>query len=73
MAPRASSAREAACTTARRWCAHRFSETLDCFSDDRRDLRRSDDLCRESSELTLAIDPCSKLRVLALKALDAFE
>jgi len=71
--PRASSAGESARTTSRRWCAHRFSETLDRFSDDRRDLRRSDDLGRESSKLTLAIEPRSKLRVLALKTLDAFE
>ena len=36
-------------------------------------MRRSDDLRRENSNLTLAFEPSAKLRVLTLKSLDAFE
>jgi hypothetical protein len=50
-----------------------LSKFLYRFGDDRRDLRRSDDLRRENSKLALAFEPRAKLRVLALNSLDAFE
>jgi hypothetical protein len=53
--------------------SHRLSKSLDRATNDRRDLRRTDDLCGESSKPTLAIEPRSKIRVLALKSLDASE
>ena len=71
--PRASSARESASATARQRRSHSLSKFLDSFADDRRDLRRSDDLRRENSKLTLAFETGAKFRVLALKSLDAFE
>jgi hypothetical protein len=42
-------------------------------TDDRRDMRRSNDLRRENSHVTLAFETRAKFRVLALKSLDAFE
>jgi hypothetical protein len=50
-----------------------LSKFLDRATDDRRGLRRSDDLRRENSNLALAFEPRAKLSVLALKSLDAFE
>ncbi|MFZ1888945.1 MAG: hypothetical protein WAU33_12995 [Candidatus Binataceae bacterium] len=48
-----------------------MGEVLDRSTDDRRKLRRSDDLRREKSKLALAIQPRAKLRLFALKTLDA--
>ncbi|HEY9157263.1 hypothetical protein [Candidatus Binatus sp.] len=50
-----------------------MSKFLDRATDDRRDLRRSDDLRRENSKLALALDSGADFRVLALKSLDAAE
>ena len=48
-----------------------MSKFLDCAIDDRRGLRRTDDLRRENSKMTLAFEPRAKLGALALKSLDA--
>ncbi|MGC1677870.1 MAG: hypothetical protein WA740_10075 [Candidatus Binataceae bacterium] len=46
-------------------------EFLDRSTDDRRNLRRSDDLRGEKSKLALAFESRAKFRLLALKTLDA--
>jgi hypothetical protein len=50
-----------------------LEQTFQRLPDDRRDLRCSDDLRRENSNVTLAFEPRAKLRLLTLKSLDAFE
>ena len=70
---RASSASETARASARRRGARRLSKPLDRLSYDGRNLRRSNDLRRENSNLTLAFEPRAERGVLSLKSLDAFE
>jgi len=73
MPPCGLSASESASASAWERRSHRLSKFLDCFADDRRGLRRSDDLRRKNLKLALAFEPRAKLRVLALKSLDSFE
>jgi hypothetical protein len=50
-----------------------LSKFFYCLTDDRRGLRRSDDLSRENSKLALAFEPRAERGVLALKSHDAFQ